>query len=39
VKATRILNLQPEGAEAKSYQVKQFLDMLDEFGIELPEGE
>ena len=31
----RLLVLQPNGKEAKRYQVREFLDMIEEFGLTL----
>ena len=31
----RILSIQPRGKEAKSYQIEQFVDMVEEFGLEM----
>lgn len=31
----RILSIQPRGNMAKPYQIDQFLDMVEEFGLEL----
>ncbi|RJF90369.1 type II toxin-antitoxin system HicA family toxin [Sphingomonas cavernae] len=28
-----ILNLQPQGKEAKPYQVREFLDMVEKYGL------
>ena len=33
----RILSIQPRGKDAKSYQVEQFVDMIEEFGLSLEE--
>ncbi len=33
-----ILNLQPEGKDAKPYQVRQLLAMIDENGLELDDA-
>ena len=32
-RATRILSVQPRGKDAKSYQIKQLFDMIEEFGL------
>ncbi|WP_174275113.1 type II toxin-antitoxin system HicA family toxin [Sphingomonas bacterium] len=31
----RMLNIQPRGKEAKPYQLVQFLDIVEEFGLEI----
>ena len=31
----RLLVLQPKGKDAKRYQVREFLDIVEEFGLEL----
>ena len=31
----RRLSIQPRGGEAKPYQIDQFLDMIEEYGLEL----
>lgn len=31
----RLLVLQPKGKDAKRYQVREFLDMIEEFGLTL----
>ena len=36
-KANRSLPIQPDSNEAKRYQVRQFLDMIEEFGLSLEE--
>ena len=33
----KVLNLQPEGAEAKAYQIRQFLQMIEEYELRLEE--
>jgi len=33
----RLLVLQPKGKDAKRYQVQQFLDMIEEYGLKLEE--
>ncbi len=33
----RILSIQPRGKEAKSYQIEQFVDMIEEFGLKMDE--
>ncbi|HVH78150.1 MAG TPA: type II toxin-antitoxin system HicA family toxin [Stellaceae bacterium] len=33
----RPLSLQPREREAKPYQIRQFLEMIEEFGLEAPE--
>ena len=33
----RILNLQPDGKDAKPYQVRQFLDMIEQYGLKADE--
>ena len=33
VKAQRMLVVQPRGNDAKDYQVRQFLDMVQEYGL------
>jgi len=33
----RLLILQPKGKDAKRYQVQQFLDIIEEFGLQLEE--
>lgn len=33
----RLLVLQPKGKDAKRYQVREFLDMIEEFGLKLDE--
>ncbi|MBC7986742.1 MAG: type II toxin-antitoxin system HicA family toxin [Sphingomonadaceae bacterium] len=33
----RILSIQPRGNMAKPYQIDQFLDMVEEFGLEIDE--
>ena len=33
----RLLVLQPKGKEAKRYQVREFLDMVEEYGLTLEE--
>jgi len=35
--AATLLVIQPRGADAKPYQQKQFLDMIEEYGLERPE--
>jgi predicted RNA binding protein YcfA (HicA-like mRNA interferase family) len=35
--AATLLVIQPHGADAKPYQQKQFLDMIEEYGLERPE--
>ncbi len=35
--ATRPLSIQPKGNMAKPYQVDQFLDIVEEFGLKLAE--
>ena len=35
--ASRPLSIQPRGNEAKPYQVDQFLDIVEEFGLTLGE--
>lgn len=35
VKAQRMLVVQPRGADAKDYQVRQFLDMVQEYGLSI----
>lgn len=32
---SRRLSIQPRGGQAKPYQIDQFLDMVEEFGLEL----
>ena len=32
-----ILNLQPGGKDAKPYQIRQLLDYIDEYGLDLEE--
>ncbi len=32
-----VLTIQPDGKEAKRYQVRQFLDMVAEFGLSMEE--
>jgi hypothetical protein len=34
-RSRRRLNLQPQGGQAKAYQVRQFLDMIEEYQLEL----
>ena len=34
---SRILSVQPRGSEAKSYQIAQFLAMIEEFGLTMDE--
>lgn len=34
---SQILVIQPKGKDAKHYQVRQFLDMVEEFGLTLEE--
>lgn len=31
----RMLSIQPRGDKAKPYQIDQFLDMVEEFGLEM----
>ncbi|MFA7237587.1 MAG: hypothetical protein WC058_12045, partial [Phycisphaeraceae bacterium] len=38
-KTTRPLNLQPQGPDAKPYQIRQFLQMVDEFGLTMEKRE
>ena len=33
----RLLVLQPKGKDAKRYQVREFLDMIEEFGLSMEE--
>ncbi len=32
---SRRLSIQPRGGQAKPYQIDQFLDMVEEFGLEM----
>ena len=32
---TKLLVIQPKGSDAKRYQVREFLDMVEEFGLTL----
>lgn len=34
-KVPRPLSIQPKGNEAKPYQIDQFLDMVEEFGLKI----
>lgn len=34
---SRILSLQPHGKDAKSYQIEQFVNMIEEFGLTMGE--
>lgn len=34
-KVPRRLSIQPRGGQAKPYQIDQFLDIVEEFGLEL----
>lgn len=33
----RLLTIQPRGKEAQAYQVRQFLDIVEEYGLKLEE--
>jgi len=34
---SRILSLQPAGSDAKPYQIREFLDIVEEYGLDLEE--
>ena len=36
--AATLLVIQPRGSDAKPYQQKQFLDMIEEYGLERPKA-
>lgn len=38
-RVARPLSVQPRGNDAKPYQVRQFLDMVEEFGLSLDDRE
>jgi hypothetical protein len=37
--ASRPLSIQPKGGEAKPYQIAQFMEMVEEFGLRMEDDE